>query len=205
MTACASLNVRSETMLDQAANDRFLGMLDSIKSVARFAFRRYPRERRQELLAEVVGGAFIMFRRLVELRKMHLAYPTVLAWYAVRRIRTGRQVGMRQNAKDVLSTFAQHQKGFSVQPLVQSGQRGGWQEIVVEHRKSSPADVAGFRVDFSEWLCRLRPRARAIALDLAAGNPAMDTARRFGVSRPRISQVRKQLEASWNEFQGIPA
>jgi hypothetical protein len=155
-------------------------------------------------LAEVVSGAFIMFCRLVELRKMHLAYPTVLAWYAVRRIRTGRQVGARQNVEEVLSSFAQRQKGFSVQSLVQSCQPSDWREFAVQDRKSSPADVASFRVDFSEWLCSLRPRARAIALSLATGNPAMDTARRFNVSRPRISQMRKQLEASWNEFQGIP-
>src|SRR3954470_4781962 len=122
MTTSTSLNVRSESVLDQAANDRFLSMLDSIKSVARFAFRRCPRQRREELLAEVVAGAFIMFCRLVEQRKMHLAYPTVLAWYAVRRIGTGRPVGWPQNAKDVLSSFAQRQHGFSIQPLIQSGQ-----------------------------------------------------------------------------------
>jgi hypothetical protein len=176
-------------------------MLDAIASVAQFAFRRHSPWRRQELVDESIGYAFVMFCRLVERGKLHLAYPSPLAWYAVRRVRSDHQLGVRQSKKDVLSKFAQRHNGFSVRSLAERDRSGRWQDLVVEDRHASPADVASFRLDFAQWLRRLRSRSRKVALDLASGNRPMDTARRFGVSRPRIAQMRRELEANWHAFQ----
>jgi hypothetical protein len=177
MSATASLPLRPENLPSVAANDRFLGMLNGIRTVVEFAFRRHPGHRRQELFDEVVGSAYVMFCRLVELRKEHLAYPSVLAWIAIRQIRAGRHTGLHRTATDVLSPFAQRRQGFQVRSLGEHDTRGNWQDLIADDRRASPADVVSFKLDFTEWLRRLGPRPRAIALDLANGHRAKDIGR----------------------------
>ena len=43
------------------------------------------------------------------------------------------------------------------------------QEMLVETRRTTPAEIAGFRVDFGEWLQSLTPRDRKLAKQLARG------------------------------------
>jgi len=43
------------------------------------------------------------------------------------------------------------------------------------------------------------------AQELAKGETTGKTARKFGLSEWRISQLRRELEESWSEFQGEPA
>ena len=65
MTVCPSLQCAGSSAPTTSASDHFLGMLDTIVSVARFAFRRHSRWRRQQLMDESIGYAFVMFLRLV--------------------------------------------------------------------------------------------------------------------------------------------
>jgi hypothetical protein len=85
-----------------------------------------------------------------------------------------------------------------------SAEDGCWEEIVVEDRRATPADVAACRIDFAEWLRRLTARLRKIALALAAGETTTAAARMFGVTPARISQIRDLLRRSWQAFQGTP-
>ena len=87
----------------RATEERFLEMLPCIRGVAQFAFRRQHRTRRPDLIAEVIANAYVAFRRLVQRGKVDLAYPSVLAWFAIRQVREGRRVGNKRNVKDVLS------------------------------------------------------------------------------------------------------
>ena len=183
----------------------FESMLPSIRRVAGFAFRRIRWPRRQELIADVVADAFVAFARLVEQGKADLAYPTVLAWFGVRRVRDGRQVGCRQNTNDLLSCYARHRRGFTVQALQKQGASGRWEDIVIQDKRSTPAEIAACRLDFRAWLLRLDRRQRAVALQLAAGNPPTDVARYAGLSRARISQLRRELRQDWEQFQAAPA
>ena len=104
---------------------------------------------RHELIADVIAKAYEAFVRLMELSKADLAFPTVLANFAIRQVRGGRQVGCRQNIMDVMSRHAQRRKGFSVLPLREQNDHGHWEELVVEDRKATPAEVAAFKVDFA--------------------------------------------------------
>src|SRR4051794_16048634 len=183
---------------------QFEQMLPTIRRVANYSFRHAPCWRRDELVDDVIALAYIAFARLVDRGKALLAYPTVLAKYAIRRIRDGRQAGCRQNVRDVLSLRAQRRNRFAIQTLRLQGADGEWQDLVIEDRRSSPADVASFRLDFAAWLQRLQPRPRAIVLHLAAGNVPTEAAQQFGVSQARISQVRKQLQGDWHAFREGP-
>jgi hypothetical protein len=186
------------------AEPDFLEMLPRIRRCASFAFRHARRAVREELLAEVVANAFAAFRRLVERGKAALAHATVLAKFAVRQVRVGRRVGSKLSALDVLSQHAQRNKGFSVESLGESNPHSPWQELVVEKSGASPAELAGLRIDFAEWLQRLDQFRRRVALRLVAGDTTKEAARYFQISAARISQLRQELRQNWNAFHGEP-
>jgi hypothetical protein len=187
------------------AADAFGAMLPAVLRVVRYAFRWQRAGQRQDLIAAAIASAFVKFNRLIHQGRSTEAHPTVLAWLAVRQVCDGRRVGARRSSKDVLSDYAQRRVGFRVVGLESStpGTRG-WEPLVLEDKHASPADTAAFRIDFHDWLERLRPRLRAVALVLAEGNTPLETARRFGVSKARISQLRNELRASWDAFQDEP-
>jgi hypothetical protein len=63
-----------------------------------------------------------------------------------------------------------------------------------------PEQVA-FRVDSPRWRAGSRRRDRKILDALASGERTEDAARRFGISPARVSQLRREFEQSWEEFQ----
>jgi hypothetical protein len=60
-------------------------------------------------------------------------------------------------------------------------------------------------MDLPVWLKSQNRRKRELAKFLAVGNTATEAARRFRVSGARVSQLRGELQASWEEFQGETA
>jgi hypothetical protein len=182
----------------------FEQMLPQIEKFAGYAFRRFPRLRRRELVADVVATAYVAFVRLVERGLKALAYPSALARFAICRVRAGRDVGSRHSVRDALSPLAQRHQGFSVRSLSECTSQTGWQELA-EGRKSNPAEVASCRVDFGIWLDRLGKFKRDVALRLAAGDTTTEAARYFRVTPARISQLRQELLTNWNAFQVVPA
>jgi hypothetical protein len=181
----------------------FLAMLPAIVAHARLAFRRLDPEARQDAIQEVVANAYRAYARLVHLKKAEIAYPTVLARYAVAQYHDGRRVGNRLNVQDVLSPYAQRRKGFTVQRLDRRDpESGGWMEAVVEDPKTPPPDQAAFRIDFHRWLDELPRRNRRVAECLALGNSTSQVAKRFRVSAGRVSQLRRELADEWQRYQG---
>ena len=74
--------------------------------------------------------------------------------------------------------------------------------MVPEDRTATPAEVATARIDIRAWLETLTPRNREIASVLAVGESTAETAKRFGLSSGRISQLRGELCGSWKRFSG---
>ena len=70
--------------------------------------------------------------------KAALAYPTVLAKFAIRQVREGRRVGSKRNVLDVMSSFGQRRKGFFVQQFPETTKHSKWEELVVEDRHAVP-------------------------------------------------------------------
>jgi hypothetical protein len=197
-------NVNWDVAVSQQIGDAFVAMLPVITDVTHFAFR-HQRTDRQELIAAAIASAFVGFKRLVDGGRPNAAHPTVLAWFGVRQVCDGRRIGCRRNSNDALSEYAQRRRSFSVVGLDDKvrGARG-WDPVVIEDRHATPADVAAFRIDFADWLGRLRPQLRAVALVLAVGNTPAEAAEHFQVTRSRISQLRCELRASWQTFQTEP-
>ena len=97
----------------------------------------------------------------------------------------------------------QRQKGFHAKRHDQFNEEENcWQEIVVKDKKSTPADVAITRIDFAAWLGKMPALRRRIARCLATGESTLEAARRFAVSPGRISQLRREFQASWQAFHG---
>ena len=167
------------------------------------SFRHLKPDAREECVQEVVCNALRAYVRLVQLDKVDLAYPTVLARYGVAQVRDGRKVGGHLNVHDVSSQYAQQQKGFHVERLDQYDRNeDAWLEVFIEDKKSGPADVAVTKIDFTEWLKSLPSRTRRIAKVLATGEKTSIVAEKFDVSAGRISQMRKELAQAWKKFQG---
>ena len=186
--------------------DRFLEMLPQIRKQARFAFRKELPVRRQELIAETIANCWVAFVRLLDRGLDDLIYPTPLVQYAIRQTRDGRKVGGRLNVHDVSSEYAQHRKGFHLERLDRYSERTDeWKEVLVEDKTAGPAETAASRLDFGTWLHSLPAARRKVAQTLARGETTQRTAQQLRVSPGRVSQIRRELEASWESFHGEPA
>lgn len=182
---------------------QFLSMLPRIRDHAAVSFRHLNPEAREEAIQEVVCNALKAYVRLVQIKKVELAYPSVLATFGVAQVKDGRKVGSKLNVRDVSSQYAQRQKGFSVGRLDHyNDEDNSWQEILVEDKTAGPAEVVATKIDFTQWLKMLPSRARRIAKLLATGELTSVVARKFNLSAGRISQMRKKLAQAWKEFQG---
>ncbi|HUT93405.1 MAG TPA: hypothetical protein VMY37_28335 [Thermoguttaceae bacterium] len=186
-----------------AWHDGFLAMVPRIRRYADFAFRHLAEEARAEAVAETVANALLAYLRLFQQGKVDLAYPTVLARYAVAQIHDGRKVGNALNARDVLAERAQKRHGFVVERLDRFDKDSGkWIEAMIEDTETPVPDQAAFRCDFPAWLATHSTRHRRVAEALALSYSTGEVAKRFKVSRGRISQLRRELHDSWLEFHG---
>ena len=181
----------------------FATMLPAIARHARISFRHLSPEAKAEAIEEAVCNACCAVARLAELGKLDLAYPTVLARFAVAQVREGRKVGCKLSVRDVLSPYCRRLKGVIVERLDRyDADEDCWQEILIPDRHCTPAELAASRIDFPAWLATLKPRDRKIALKLATGETTGATAARFHMSAARVSQIRTELKQAWERFQG---
>src|ERR1043166_4763475 len=83
---------------------RFLGILPRLEQHARIAFRHVVcREKRADLVAETVALAWRWFKRLAERGKDATQFPSTLASYAAKAVRSGRRVCGQLKPRDVIS------------------------------------------------------------------------------------------------------
>jgi hypothetical protein len=105
------------------------------------------------------------------------------------------------NCHDVTSAYCKRRTGVAVQSLQRwDEQEEEWDELLVEDRHATPAEIATLRIDFWAWLASLPRRDRWIAWLLAVGEAVTNIAKRFGVTPGRISQMRRELCDSWQLF-----
>ena len=130
-------------------HDGFLDLFPRIAASARRHFRHLAAHAREEAVCEVVAHSCIAYRRLVELGKSDVAYAGPLARFAIASYRRGRRVGSRQNSRDITSPICQGRHHVRCTQLRHwCEQSGAWRDLVIEDRRSTPADVAATRVDF---------------------------------------------------------
>ena len=177
---------------------RFLLLLPTIQRIARFAFRKLPGEQREDALQEVTASSYVAYYRLVARGKEDLAYGSPLARYAVAQYRAGRRIGCRMDSRDIMSPYCKQ----GLESLFSRVDGDDWEELAVEDRHATPAEVAATRIDFRAWLRRLDPHKRAAAKLLAGGATTSDAAKQLKLSLGRVSQLRRHLKETWEAFQG---
>jgi hypothetical protein len=204
------LNARAaDTPTADALRYRFLAVLPAIERHGRVYFRHIRcAHQLQDALAEMIALAWRWFVRLVEQGKDVLAFRTVLAAYCARHVRSGRKLCGQEASKDALSPLAQTRRGFLVQTL--PAQDSGTAEnpaldALIDNTQTPVPDQVSFRLDFPAWLATLGARDRRIALEIMQGEPTMELAPRHGLSPARISQLRRELCASWRRYTGETA
>ncbi len=184
----------------------FLPMVPKIKEHASYRFRGWPEDVREEAIQETLANACQAYARLAQRGATDSATWSSLAKYAIRQVRTGRKVGGSLNVRDVSSRYCQRHYGVSVHNLHRwDDENQEWTEMVVEDRRTTPADIAALRIDFWEFLKSLSRRHRKIALKLAKGYSTSAVAKMFELSAARISQIRRELDDAWQAFHGEPA
>ncbi len=191
------------------AHRSFVAQLPRIDYVLRFAFRRLPRHRRDEAVADGRAAAWHAWAGLARRGRDPLAVgPTGIAANAARYVRRGRRLGTgcRATGTDVYERRAQAKTGFrlfSLDSTPGADETGAsWQDWSAAGNRCTPADEACFRLDFAEWMGRLPERKRLAAGLLAEGHATGEVARRLGVTPGAVSQARAWLGASWRAFQG---
>jgi hypothetical protein len=147
-----------------------------------FRHLRSP-ELKEEYIAEMIALTWKWHLRLAERGKDAAQFPTAIATFAARAVRSGRRLAGMDRAKDVLSPLAQQRTGFAVGKL---------------------PDCSALRLDLPRWLATLGTRDRRIALDLALGFRTRELAATYRLSAARISQLRRRFHRSWRQFQGEP-
>jgi DNA-directed RNA polymerase specialized sigma24 family protein len=179
----------------------YLKLLPDIYRLARIRTIHLRGEARSDAFQEIVADTVVAYARLAELGRENLAFATPLVEYAAAKFRAGRRVGVCLNINDVSSEYCRRRRGVTIERLRHSDvDADGWEAVVVEDRRATPADVAATRIDFREWLMSLPTRTREIARLLATGESTSAVARACGVSSGRISQLRTSLRDGWYAF-----
>jgi DNA-directed RNA polymerase specialized sigma24 family protein len=196
-------------------HQQFEAALPSFLRAARFTFRRRRPHDRDDAIAETLACAWKAWCGLVERSRDPRAVGVCgIANYAVRHTLNGRRIGNRsggQGSADIYHRKARRDRGLKVVSYdssrddVPESWVGAWREWLAADHRVGPAAEAAFRVDFAAWLATLTPQARGIAELLASGATTGETARRFGVSDGRVSQMRRTLAAAWQGFQAQAA
>jgi hypothetical protein len=185
-------------------HDGFLPLVPIVERHAYVVFRHLPPSEREECACEAVAAAFLAYLSLTARGLDPFQFPSVLATRAAQHVQADRHVGGSLNRQDVLSRAAQRSQGFTVQSLQQLTHvyHEAWWEAVTDTAQTPPDEAAAFRVDFPDWLGTRTDRDRGLIRDLAAGERPTDVAHRYGLSRSRISQLRREYEQDWLRFQG---
>ena len=140
-------------------------------------------------------------------RKMHVVDRDARLRHKLRRL-CGRQVpsGPVQRARRDVRRLPTTEEKVLLERVYQfDDPTDEWEQLVVEDKHSTPAEVASTRIDFRAWLESLPERTRHVAETLATGEATSHVARMFSMSASRISQFRQELYQAWRVFQGEAA
>lgn len=188
-------------------HQRFLTILPKIETHARISFRNIVcPEKRADRMAETVALCWKWFARLAEKGKDATQFPTALAGFAVRAVRSGRRVCGQLKPKDVLSERAQQLNGFVVTKLPDFSTLGEnpYSEALADNTVSPVPDQVAFRIDFPAWMQCLNRREQRLVSAMAQNHRTLDLSRKFRLSPGRISQLRREFACSWECFHDSP-
>jgi hypothetical protein len=180
-------------------------VLPKVLSHGRVYFRHLrSAELKEEYIAEMVALTWRWHLRLAERGKDAARFPTALATFAARAVRSGRRLAGMERTKDVLSPLAQQRKGFAVCKLPDCSALDGsaLDEALHDNTRTPPDEQCAFRIDFPAWRATHTKRDRLILDDLMVGERTLDVAGRHGLSAGRVSQLRREFLVDWKRYCG---
>jgi hypothetical protein len=196
----------------------FLELVPTLRTHGLVVFRFLKCEdKREDAIAEMIALSWRWFIRLVQLGKDPTEFPTAIATYAAKAVKSGRRLARMERPNDVLSPRAQRLRGFTVESLPLStrtsherlfahvhGQRKQdvFEERLRDNTQSPVPDQAIFRIDFPAWLDTLTGRERRLIRAMARNERTKDLSKTFQLSPGRISQLRKEFKGAWTRFCG---
>lgn len=196
-------SARPPTGPSEDSSADFTSLLPAIRRHIQFAFRKVPRQLRQEVIDEAVAAAFVAFDRLIGQGKSSRAFATPLARFSVSRVRDGRRVGSRRHRYEACCPFNALRARFRIERLGRYGNHVPY--WIARSVPGSPwpiPDQVAFRLDFQAWLSAQSSRNRRLIKVLASGESTSGAAHHFGISPARVSQLRLQFYESWSTYQG---
>jgi hypothetical protein len=191
---------------------QFEAVLPQLDAVIRFQFRRWPRHRRAEAIADALAASWHAWHGLLARGQDPQAVgPTGIAFNACRYVKGGRRLGTGRSVRsgmDVYNPRACEKRDYKLISLDldpvegPEQERGRWRDWLSSDNGYTPADQAAFQLDFAAWLDLLPPRKRRMAELLVEGHETGAAAELLGVSAGLVSQARRWLAESWRSFQG---
>jgi hypothetical protein len=163
-------------------------------------------ELKEECIAEMVALTWRWHLRLAQRGKDATRFPTALATFAARAVRSGRKLTGMERTKDVLSPLAQQRKGFAVGKLPDCSTLDGspLSEALHDNTQTPPDEQCAFRIDFPAWRATHADRDRRLLDDLMLGERTLDVAGKYGLSPGRVSQLRREFLTDWRRFISEP-
>lgn len=188
-----------------ALHSAFLAILPRIELHGRVYFRHVRcGELKQEMIQEMVALSWQWFLTLARRGKDATAFPSALASFAARAVRSGRRLAGHERTRDVLSPVAQARHGFVTQslPACDAGAGNEALEALRDNTRTPPPEQVAFRLDFPRWRRTRSRRDRRLIDRMMAGERTLDLASTFRVSPARVSQLRREFHADWERFCG---
>jgi hypothetical protein len=182
-------------------------ILPKVLSHGRVYFRHIRcRHQQEELLAEMTGLCWQWHLRLAQRGKDAARFPTALASYAARAVRSGRRACGQECGRDALSPSAQRRHGFRVSalPEVSTFSDNPLAEALHDNTQTPPDEQCAFRIDFPAWRATHAERDRRILDDLMLGERTLDVAGKYGLSPGRVSQLRREFLRDWCRYISEP-
>lgn len=183
--------------------NEFLSVLPRIELHARISFRdvRCP-ARKDDLIQETVAIAWESFQRTSQQGKDPTTFVSAIARYAVLHVRNHRNLCGTEKSKDAMSKLGQHRSGFTTLSLSGGCEMDhfNWEDALRDNSQTPIPEQVVFRVDFPRWLSSMQDREQQLVGQFLLGESNHVLAQRFGISRGRISQLRRELYESWQQF-----
>jgi hypothetical protein len=182
-------------------------ILPKVVAHGHFSFRHIRcRHQQEELLAEMTGLCWQWHLRLAQRGKDAARFPTALATFAARAVRSGRRLAGMDRAGDVLSPQAQQRQGFAVGKLPDYSSLNGsaLDEALHDNTQTPPDEQCAFRIDFPAWRATHTERDRRVLDDLMLGERTLDVAGKHGLSPGRVSQLRREFLLDWRRYVSEP-
>jgi hypothetical protein len=183
----------------------FLAIMPKVLVHANFAFRHVRCEdTRDDKIAETLALVFKWTKRLADRGKDVREFPTTIAGYATRAVKSGRRLCGSRRPRDPLCPVAQAERGFTTVSLPDYAtlSENPLQQALIDNTQTPPDEQAAFRIDFPAWRRTHSERNRSIIDEMMRGERTQDLAEQFGISEGRVSQLRRQFHDDWHAFTG---